>query len=183
VARRIVDVDAPDRFTAAEEPGDEDDCYLEVVRRRRRLSVSLEREQLAGLADGILRLVDELERRGLVAIDIGSVEAPSGRIGRRHAFRAETLTLDWDEDGQRVVIEARSPEPGGAGESAPLPPMQPDADVEEVGDDDPLGPDVLRVRLTPHMAQRFARQAARLAGGSWGGPRADGPAGADRQGA
>lgn len=40
--RRIVDVDAPDRFTAADDTGaDEDDCYLEVVRRRRRMSVSL----------------------------------------------------------------------------------------------------------------------------------------------
>ena len=121
MSRRIIDVDAPDRFVAAQDVADdEDSCYLEVVRRRRRMSVSLEREQLARLADGVLALVDELERRGLVAIEVGPVDPVPEKPGRRHAFRAETLTLEWDEDGHRVVIEARSPEAdAGAGESAP----------------------------------------------------------------
>jgi len=164
--RRIVDVDAPDRFTAADDTGaDEDDCYLEVVRRRRRMSVALAREQLARMAEGVLRLVDELERRGLVAIDVVPADLPSEKPARRHAFRAETLTLDWDDDGHRIVIEARSPEPGaGAGDSGLPPGIDPEDEVEDVPDDAPVGPDVLRVRLTPFMAQRFARQAARVAG-------------------
>jgi hypothetical protein len=49
----------------------------------------------------------------------------------------------------------------GAGESALAPDAEPDD--EDVSDHDPLGPDLLRVRLTPDMALRFARQAARLA--------------------
>jgi uncharacterized repeat protein (TIGR03847 family) len=167
VRRRVVDVDAPDRFVAAEDAAAADDegCYLEVVRRRRRMSVSLEREQLARVAEGVLALVDELERRGLVAIDVAAADLPPERPARRHAFRAETLTIEWDDDGHRIVIEARSPEgDAGAGESAPAPGIRPEDEVEDVPDDAPLGPDVLRVRLTPYMAQRFARQAARVAG-------------------
>jgi uncharacterized repeat protein (TIGR03847 family) len=162
--RRIVDIDAPDRFTAADEDDAEEGCYLEAVRRRRRISVSLEREQLARLAEGILRLIDELERRGLVAIDVGPPDGAPERPPRRHAFRAETLTIAWDDDGHRVVIEAHSPEAdAGAGESAAPPGLEPDDELEDVPDDAPLGPDVLRVRLSPYMAQRFARQAARVA--------------------
>jgi uncharacterized repeat protein (TIGR03847 family) len=32
-------------------------------------------------------------------------------------------------------------------------------DEDDIPDDAPIGPDVLRVRLTPHMAQQFARRA------------------------
>jgi hypothetical protein len=32
-----------------------------------------------------------------------------------------------------------------------------------VPDDEPMGPDLLRVRLTPVMAQRFARHAGQIA--------------------
>jgi uncharacterized repeat protein (TIGR03847 family) len=176
VARRIVDVDAPDRFAAGEDesvPADastdglDDGFYLEVVRRRRRMSVTLAREQMVQLAGGILSIIEELERRGLVAIDIAPLEPEPPKRPRRHAFRAETLLLEWDEDGHRVVVEARSAEPDGVGDSAPPPGDRGDDEPEaldEVPDDAPLGPDVLRVRLAPYMAQRFARQAARLAG-------------------
>jgi uncharacterized repeat protein (TIGR03847 family) len=183
VPRRIVDVDAPDRFVAAPDvdADDEGDCYLEVVRRRRRMSVSLGLEQLSRLADGVLVIVDELERRGLVAIEIGSVEPPAGRSAPRHAFRAETLAIEWDDDGHRIVIEARSAETdAGVGVSAPPPGVRAEDAVDEVPDDAPLGPDVLRVRLSPHMAQRFARQAAQVVGKT---RRGRGPAGEHRPGA
>ena len=184
MGRRIVDVDAPDRFVAGDElAGEDDGCYIEVVRSRRRMSVSVEREQLARLADGLLMVVDELERRGLVAIEIGAADPAPDRPARRQAFRAETLTIEWDDDGHRVVVEARSPEPGtGAGESAPWPHATLEEDIEDVPDDAPLGPDVLRIRLTPHMAQRFARQAGRVAGGRAPGPHGRGGTGGPRPG-
>ena len=80
-------------------------------------------------------------------------------------FRAGTLTIAWDDDGDRIIIEAQALAfDAGAGESAPLPGEEFDRGVDaEVPDDDPLGPDLLRVRLTPWMAQRFARQAAQMA--------------------
>lgn len=163
--RRVVDIDDPDRFVAAVDVDDADGCYIEAVRRRRRISVLLEREQLALLARGVLGLVDELERRGLVAIDVGPLDGPPERPARRHAFRAEMLSMAWDDDGHRVVIEARSAEAvGGAGESVILSPPA-DEELEDLSDDDPLGPDVLRVRLRPHAAQRFMRQARWLTGG------------------
>jgi uncharacterized repeat protein (TIGR03847 family) len=177
VPRRIVDIDDPGLISAALETHDEDDCHIEVVRRGRRVSVLLEREQLARVADGIAALVDELERRGLVAIEVGPVDMLPGRPVRRHAFRAETIMVAWDDDGHRVVIEARAAETdGGAGDHAHLPGPAADDEPDDASDDDPVGPDVLRVRLRPHMAQRFARQAARLSGGR---PRAAGDVGPD----
>jgi uncharacterized repeat protein (TIGR03847 family) len=180
--RRIVDVDAPDRITAADDLGAEDEsCYVEVVRHRRRMSVGLEREQLARLARGILTFVDELERRGLVAIDVAPVDLPPEKPARRHAFRAQSLTIAWDDDGHRIVVEARSADPeAGAGDSALPPWIDTDDGSADEPDDAPLGPDVLRVRLTPDMAQRFARQAGGVAGAR---PRGDDAAGRYRTGA
>jgi uncharacterized repeat protein (TIGR03847 family) len=166
MARRVVDIDDPDRILAVLEDDEEAGCCIEVVRRKRRISVLLELEQLAYLADGVTRLVDELERRGLVAIEVGPVEmAPQARV-RRHAFRAETLVIAWDDDGHRVVVEARAPDPDeGVGERASLSRPVTDDELDDVSDDDLIGPDVLRVRLRPYMAQRFARQARWLCGG------------------
>jgi uncharacterized repeat protein (TIGR03847 family) len=171
-----VDIDDPDRVAAALEGDDGDDCCVEVTRRRRRISVLLGLEQLAHLADGVTRLVDELERRGLVAIEVGPVDAaPQPRV-RRHAFRAETLVIAWDDDGHRVVIEARAAEPdGGVGERAFPPGPEADDELDDGSDDDVIGPDVLRVRLRPYVAQRFARQARWLSGGRPGAASDVGP--------
>ena len=71
--------------------------------------MSLEREQLALLGQHLLVIIDELERRGLLAIDAGLPvpdEAPPTGRPPREDFRAGTLTLAWDEDGDRVIIEA-----------------------------------------------------------------------------
>ena len=51
----------------------------------------------------------------------------------------------------------------GAGESALRDDDEPDED--DIPDDAPIGPDVLRVRLTPYMAQQFARRANSVVAG------------------
>jgi uncharacterized repeat protein (TIGR03847 family) len=173
MSRHIIDLDAPDRFIAAMDEDDEG-CYLVAVRGRRRASVSLERQQLALVARGALVLVGELERRGLVALDMASSPADARADGPpggwpaapppRHLFDAGTLSVTWDDDGERLIVEARAMHfDAGVGECAPPPHVDADPETDELPDDDPLGPDVLRVRLTPLMAQRFARQAARVA--------------------
>jgi uncharacterized repeat protein (TIGR03847 family) len=165
MGRRIIDIDAPARFVAGEDEREsEEACYVAAVHGRRRVAVILEREQLARLSDRLLAIVDELERRGLVAIEVGPGEVAPAEPPGRYVFRAAVLSMAWDEDGHRIIVEARSPDwDAGAGESAPPPDSDPEADVEEVPDDAPLGPDVLRVRLKPFMAQRFARQAMQVA--------------------
>ena len=88
-------------------------------------------------------------------------------------FRVGTLVIAWDEDVDRLIVEARSMTfDAGAGESAVR--DSEDLDEDDIPDDAPIGPDVLRVRLTPFMAQQFARRANSVspvsgAGGSWSG--------------
>jgi uncharacterized repeat protein (TIGR03847 family) len=172
--RRIVDLDAPDRFTVlrpddAGRPGS-DAFRLLAVKGLRRASAAIDREQLEALAGHVLVIIDELERRGLVAIEVGgwppeegAPEQPPGRpLGIE--IRAETVAVEWDDDGDRLIVEAVSAPPGaGAGTWAR---PENEADPDGIPDDDPSGPDVLRVRLTPIVAQRFARLARRLAAGS-----------------
>ena len=172
--RRIIDIDAPDRFVAATagEVDDDEPVYLQVLHEQRVVSVVLERQQVAQLAHRMLLICGELERRGLLAIEAGTLpepgRSPSGTGAAflagppREEFRVGTLTIGWDNDSSRVVVEAFALVfDAGAGESALAPDAEPDD--QEISDDDPLGPDVLRVRLTPGMALRFARQAGRLA--------------------
>lgn len=163
-----MEFDEPDRFIAGAvgEPGQRS-FFLQAVQGRRVISVVLEKEQVAILADRLNVLIDELERRGLAAIDAGPTGDPDDRPPReplQGEFSVGTLTIGWDESLDRLVIEARSETfDGGAGESAqPDAPGDDEDDEDEIPDDAPLGPDVLRVRLTPWMAQRFARRAKRI---------------------
>jgi uncharacterized repeat protein (TIGR03847 family) len=113
----------------------------------------------------MLLICGELERRGLMAIDVAPAHGPASTplVGPLHEeFRVGTLTIGWDNDSSRVVVEAFALVfDAGAGESALLSDREPDDD--DISDDDPLGPDLMRVRLTPLMALRFARHAARIA--------------------
>jgi uncharacterized repeat protein (TIGR03847 family) len=167
VRRRIIDLDAPDRF-ASGAVGDPSDrvFYLQAVQGPRIVSVMLEQEQIAILADRVLAVVDELERRGLAAIDAGPagiVESRPLQQPLREEFRVGTMTIAWDEDVDELVIEARSMTfDAGAGESALR--DGDEVDDDEIPDDAPIGPDVLRVHLTPLMAQQFARRADMIAG-------------------
>ena len=78
------------------------------------------------------------------------------------AFEAGTLVIAWDDDADRLIVEVHSIRlDQGAGESAGPVVDGRDADPDELelSDDDPIGPDVVRLRLAPVMAQRFAKQA------------------------
>ncbi len=168
MTRRIWDFDTPDRFATdtVGEPGDRT-FFLQAVQGPRVASVMLEKEQVAALADRVLAVIDEVERRGLAAIDAG----PAGRLDVRpleqplhEEFRVGTLTIAWDEDIDRLIIEARSMMfDAGAGESAVR--DEEDVDDDDIPDDAPIGPDVLRVRLTAFMAQQFARRANTVVAG------------------
>jgi len=160
-----MDFDAPDRFAsgATGDPGDRT-FFLQAVQGPRIASVALEKEQVAILADRMLAVIDEIERRGLAAIDAGPAGVPDERPlaePLHEEFRVGTLTIAWDDDVDRLIIEARSMNfDAGAGDSAP-PPGE-DIDEDDIPDDAPIGPDVLRVHLTPFMAQQFARRAGQV---------------------
>ena len=120
------------------------------------------------LADRVLAVIDEVERRGLAAIDSGPCghRSTSGRWSSRCTRSSgwARMIIAWDEDVDRLVVEARSMTfDAGAGESAVR--EGEELDDEDIPDDAPIGPDVLRVRLTPFMAQQFARRANSVVAG------------------
>lgn len=168
MTRRIWDFETPDRFTTGTvgETGDRT-FFLQAVQGLRVTTVMLEKEQVAVLADRVLAIINEIERRGLAAIDAGIAGLPDERPlaqPLREEFRVGTMIIAWDEDVDRLVVEARSMIfDAGAGESAVR--EGDEIDEDELPDDAPMGPDVLRVRLTAIMAQQFARRANSVVAG------------------
>lgn len=168
MTRRIIDIDTPDRFATGTvgEPGDRT-FFLQARQGAQVTTVQLEREQVAVLADRVLAIIDEVERRGLAAVDAGA----AGAIDEhpldqplQEEFRVGTMIIAWDEDVDRLVVEARSMDfDAGAGEVALR--AETETDDDDIPDDAPIGPDVLRVHLTPYMAQQFARRANSVVAG------------------
>jgi len=122
--RRFV-FDPPDRFVTGTVglPGSRT-FYLQARSGERIVSVSLEKVQVAVLAERLSALLDELERRGLIAgrssaADDGPLDEPLNEL-----FRANALTLAWDGDDEKVIIEAREGAVAG------------DDDEEAEGEDD-----------------------------------------------
>ncbi|MFZ5855032.1 MAG: DUF3090 family protein [Chloroflexota bacterium] len=159
--RRIFVFDPPERFVigAVGQPGQRK-FYLQARKANELVSVGFEKIQAAALADRLEGLLGELRRRGLSIPD----EVPAGAHDTRsldeplrEEFRAGVLVLGWDPQAEEVIIEARA-----IGDQEADLADEPD----EVDDDDPTGPDLLRVRITPTAAVAFvARTRAVVAAG------------------
>ncbi len=65
------------------------------------------------------------------------------------------MTLGWDGDAERVLIEARAQTEADVDPEA-------EADAIELDDEDEDGPDLLRVRLTADAARTFVERAFRV---------------------
>ncbi len=157
--RRRYLFDPPERFVAGTvgRPGDRT-FFLQARDGPRVVSIVLEKVQVAVLADRLGELLSELERRGVAAAKAAAdaAVAPSDDTGPldeplNEAFRAGSLTLGWDGDAERVLVEARAQSEDGEA-------IDPDEDDDE--DDD--GPDLLRVRLTADAARSFVSRASRI---------------------
>jgi len=160
--------DPPDRFVAGTvgEPGQRT-FYLQASQGQRVTSVALEKQQVAALAQGIDELCDEVVRRSGGLTQVPAV-APPELVDRApltapvlEEFRAARLSLAWDPDDERVVIEA-------------APAVEPDSDedtddTDDAADagttggqrpdlDDPML-DVLVVRISGALARAFAARA------------------------
>ncbi len=155
----------PDRFVAGTvgEPG-ERTFFLQAKEGVRVTSVALEKQQVAILAERVDELLDEALRRSGGDVAIPAV-APLG-VGDKdpldqpivEEFRVGTITLSWDDDTSRVVIE--------------LFPVS-DEDVVVAADDDEdetaveievAATEVLVVRLEAGYARAFVRRAQRVVG-------------------
>jgi uncharacterized repeat protein (TIGR03847 family) len=157
MSRRLFVFDLPERFATGTvgEPGNRA-FFLQARDGRRVVSVGLEKAQVAVLADRLGKLLVELDRRGIVEDPPTPIEPDEKPLDEplNEAFRATTLTLGWDGDTARILIEARAQgEDEGEVEAE---------SVVEVEDDDEDGPDLLRVRLTADAARSFVERAFRV---------------------
>ena len=150
--------DPPERFIAGTvgAPG-ERTFFLQAREGARVISVALEKQQVVALAERMDQLLDELmtaETREVVPAvapltldDTDPLEQPIVE-----EFRAGTMTLSWDPDDERVVVEVFP-----YSEAAVVSPEQIDEDVEE-----PEPDELLLVRLPAAVARSFVQRATKV---------------------
>ncbi|HLR98797.1 MAG TPA: DUF3090 domain-containing protein [Mycolicibacillus parakoreensis] len=144
---------SPDRFVAGTvgQPGDRT-FYLQAVHDARVVSVVLEKQQVAVLAERIDALLVEVNRRFGTPIppEPDAVEDLELLITPVEAeFRVGTMGLGWDSDAHTVVVEL-------------LAVSDTEFDASVVLDDTEEGPDAVRVFLTPESARQFASRSNRV---------------------
>jgi uncharacterized repeat protein (TIGR03847 family) len=185
--RRVYTFDPPDRFVAGAvgQPGQRT-FFLQATRGGQIVSVALEKAQVAVLAERVATLLLALRQRG---VEIGEERlTPTPELAEPvvEEFRVGTLTLGWDADNERVVIEAREmsdedfeeeedDDEAEAVEAADVTELETQANAEidaaealraaiaRLGESELSLPetslDVVRVQLDPNAALQFASQA------------------------
>jgi uncharacterized repeat protein (TIGR03847 family) len=178
--------DPPDRFVAGTigQPGSRT-FFLQARRSGQVVSVVLEKVQVAVLAERLGVLLDELEARGITtAAEPVADEQPLDEP-INETFRATTLTLGWDGDAERILVEARAGSDDDDEEDDEDDDEDDDDEDEpvidlstveglagtpagellaafEAADDEAEGPDTLRVRLTAERARTFVNRAIEI---------------------
>lgn len=186
--------DPPERFVAGTVgPPGQRTFFLQARAGNRITSVALEKQQVAVLAERVDALLDEVMRgdggAGLVPAVAPSALDDSGPLEQPidEEFRAGTMTLAWDSDDGRIVIEVFpvESEPSAADDTDEDEDTQdPDAVrpgaleqalaetlgeslgdafaevlAEEAAEDEPEPDELLLVSLTPAAARAFCKRA------------------------
>jgi len=163
MTRRISNFDSPDRFIAGTvgEPGHRA-FFLQARQGGSIVSVAAEKVQVAVLAANLAALLDALAERGVEGIpaDTGDRPIDVEPLGEPlvEAFRVGAMTIGWDSARRTVVIQAAAiteDEEEPADESSIV-------DAVLGSDDDPDGPDLIRVRLSPAEIRAFVAQASQV---------------------
>lgn len=144
---------SPDRFVAGTvgQPGDRT-FYLQVVDDTSVVSVMVEKQQVAVLAERLDALLVEVHRRFGTPIppapetvdDLDPLVTPIDA-----EFRVGTMGLGWDAEAHTVVVEL-------------LAATDTEFDASVVLGDAEDGPDAVRVFLTPIAARQFASRSTRV---------------------
>ncbi|RNL65776.1 DUF3090 family protein [Nocardioides marmoriginsengisoli] len=152
--------DPPERFIAGTvgEPGQRA-FFLQARAGARVTSVALEKQQVQILGERIDELLDELLGSGGVAVVIPAITPidliDNGPLDQPivEEFRAGTITLSWDVEDERVVVEV-------------FPVVEVDAPIEADEDDlvdlpieEPEPDEIFVVRISPTQARVFATRA------------------------
>lgn len=161
MAAQVFDFDPPERFVAGTvgEPGART-FFLQARSGRAITSVSLEKLQVAALAERVEELLDEVARRSGTAAPVPVLLGAGPRDDApleqpiEDEFRVGTMTLAWDRDRSRVVIECfEALEADAAAEAQ-------GADVTGTAGERTM----MRVHLSGAEARAFAARSAALVG-------------------
>ena len=156
--------DPPERFVAGTvgEPGQRT-FFLQAREGTRVVSISLEKQQVAALAERIDELLDELMRAAGDDFLIPAI-APRATTDNQpleqpieEEFRAGTMTLSWDGTDERVVIEVFP-----FTEAPVVSPEQLGEDLEDLLEPEP--DEILLVRLPAAAARSFVERARTVIG-------------------
>jgi len=157
MARRLFHFDHPDRFAAGAlgEPGNRA-FYLQARQDRATVTVAIEKTQVAALAQrlGELLLAVGEEDEGVDLTAAGTADAagapqPTGlEQPFVELFQVGLIAIGWDPEQSALLVEAR--------------PIDAAGEYPEVADDDPEGPDLVRVRLSRRQARQFTIGASAL---------------------
>ena len=148
--------DPPDRFVVGTvgEPGSRT-FFVQARSGERLVSVALEKQQVSILAEQTGELLDKIVQAGdsdALALALpGTLDNNPLDNPIEEEFRAGTITLSWDADAERVVIEvfaitATEADPGE---------LDPSGEAQE-----PEPEEMLLVRLTPAQARSFCTRSA-----------------------
>jgi uncharacterized repeat protein (TIGR03847 family) len=171
--RRVYSFDRPDRFIAGAlgVPGQRT-FFIQASKGSQHISVALEKTQVALLAERIAALLLALREGGVTIGDELPGPAPKLAEPVVEQFRVGTMSLGWDGEVGRVVIEAREIGEADIDEADMDEEPEGDPDEEELEAaegatdegielrslaadiDDPR--DVVRVELEPQAALSFA---------------------------
>ncbi|MDT9592302.1 DUF3090 domain-containing protein [Nocardioides zeae] len=151
--------DPPERFVVGTvgEPGSRT-FFLQARSGARLVSVALEKQQVLALAERVDELLDEVMESdahseivpALAPVDLRDDEPLEQPI--EEEFRAGTMTLSWDPEDDRIVIEVFP-----FTEAAVISPGQPEEEIDE-----PEPEEVLLVRMGAGAARAFVQRAANV---------------------
>lgn len=136
--------------------------YLQVRAGKQVVSVAMEKQQSAQLAEKIDEILDQL-----ITVEGNTFSVPTGTPIElvdndpletvQEQFRTGTMSLGWDPSTAQIVVEAH-----------PLTDDDPDVDSDD--DDESLqeggadGPEMLRVRMPVGTARAFAKRTREIVG-------------------
>jgi uncharacterized repeat protein (TIGR03847 family) len=161
MASVIHNFDPPERFVAGTVgPPGQRTFFLQARTGARVTSVALEKQQVSVLAERIEQLLDELLSSAQAETTIPAMPPVSLEDNDPleqpivEEFRAGTMTLSWDPEDERVVVEVFP-----FTEEAVVDPDTPEEEIEE-----PEPEEVLVVRLPAGLARAFTKRAQAVVG-------------------
>jgi uncharacterized repeat protein (TIGR03847 family) len=156
--RQLFDYDPPERFVAGTvgQPGSRT-FFLQARSGQRLTSVALEKQQMSVLAERVDELLDEVVRRSGGSAPVPALTPADAEdhdpleIPIEEEFRVGAMSLAWDGETERVVIECYA-------EGTPIEEDDEDDD-SGAGDGEDVDGAILRVSISGTSARAFAKRA------------------------